>query len=349
MKKIIAISAMTAMLFTGCDLFKKDSTIIVNTYKGLNVYLDGEFKATVSGDLKIFLKEGKHKIKVEGTTEDGNWNYLKEQEFEIGGNVEQTILIYPEEKPTPKKQAELDKEEQERQEINKNNMSIAEQNGCANYEVYQQVIQDNDEESIIFEKTMDEVNKYKDKYLSNEKFYFEQNDYVDLVDIELNKDTNSVVMEVRNLKTDTLIEFGTMAIYVYDENYNYIGHYTTDNFVVLDNTLAEGQIFKSSFELSNLDDDELAKKIMMSSRIYFIVTPIELHINDKNGAQSFVYNYLEDNIMKMISTSSINDFIGNHEEFIKELYKKCTKFDSNNTQSNQDINQPEESKNQPND
>lgn len=221
----------------------------------MSIYLDGEFKARAGdGEIKLIVKEGKHKIKVTGTTADGDWNYEGEEEIEIGGGVEQDVSIFPRETPTAKKQAEFDEYLREQDEIEKKQMAIAEKNGCEDYKVYEKVTLDKALEDTAYSKKTKSINENKEKYFGDKKFYFEKNDYVVVENVQTNKDKKELIVNIKNLDNEAAISYLSVSINVFDDNRNYIGSFSPDSLAEYDSNIQAGKTKEAKVSLSRIYD-----------------------------------------------------------------------------------------------
>lgn len=102
--KKILLGVTTALLFTGCDLFKEDGVVNLTTKPLSKVYVDGKYIQESSyGVTKLIVKEGNRKIKVEGVSPDGNTLYKGEQEVLVEANKEKNAIIITYASKTEKK------------------------------------------------------------------------------------------------------------------------------------------------------------------------------------------------------------------------------------------------------
>lgn len=73
---------------------------------------------------------------------------------------------------------------------------------------------------------------------------------------------------------------------------------------------------------------------MMANNPYFLISVINITLKDKYGTQNFRLPYLEDSVLKSISSSNIEKINKEHESFLKDIHEKCTKLDESSAISN---------------
>lgn len=312
-KYILVLFFLLFSLFTsGCNT--KYGYVNLQTWNNISIYIDNEYKGDAGeGITKLKVEEGNHIIKISGDSKDGDWHYEIEKSVYVGADMEITVSLVPNQSPTEQRKNKEKTIQEQEDKIKQEKLKEAKKYGCTSIEEYNTYIQLN---KIIdeYKLSLEDIYKLK-KEIIKENGYMVNNDYIDLIDYQLNK--TALTINIKNKTKDVITYFWSYFNFT-DENLKYLGSFKTYKEYI------EIKPFSSEKFVINISSD-LYRNFVNSKKIYLFMDVDSIRYKDSIGTVS--KNIKSSRSLRNEITKISNENIFNIEEKIKqqdnELLKIC--------------------------
>lgn len=265
--KKILLWVTTALLFTGCDLFKEDGVVNLTTKPLSKVYVDGKYVQESSyGVTQLIVKEGKRKISVEAVSYDGNTLYKGEQEVLVEANKEKNAIIITYASKTEKKIKE--------DEV------LAKQYGCKDIQEYD-LVNANRKDMYSIMNALPIIEKMRNDYKKNNGAMIDENSEILLTGFALNGKYLSY--NIKNKSSKTLESF-KITLHFFDEKLNYLGVNSFYQDTYISNKIKAGGTAKFEKDISRVYDGKVTARDLHEAGKFYLVAHIpEYRLEDNLG------------------------------------------------------------------
>ena len=307
--KKILLGVTTALLFTGCDLFKKDGVVILTTKPLSKVYVDGKYVQESSyGVTQLIVKEGKRKISVEAVSYDGNTLYKGEQEVLVEANKEKNAFIITYASKTEKKIKE--------DEV------LAKQYGCKDIQEYD-LVNANRKDMYSIMNALPIIEKMRNDYKKNNGAMIDENSEIVLTGFAL--DGKYLSYNIKNKSSKTLDDF-KITLHFFDEKLNYLGVNSFYQDTYISNKIKAGETAKFKEDISRVYDGKVTARDLHEAGKFYLVAHIpEYRLEDNLGELNKKNKTkVNDKMLKNLNDKTYEDMKNELVKLEQSLVGKCS-------------------------
>ena len=308
--KKILLGVTTALLFTGCDLFKEDGVVNLTTKPLSKVYVDGKYIQESSyGITRLIVKEGNRKISVESVSYDGNTLYKGEQEVLVEANKEKNAIIITYASKTEKKIKEDE--------------ALAKQYGCKDIQEYD-LVNANRKDMYSIMNALPIIEKMRNDYKKNNGAMIDENSEIVLTGFTLNGKYLSY--NIKNKSSKTLESF-KITLHFFDEKLNYLGvnsFYQGTSYI--SNKIKAGGTAKFEEDISRVYNGKVTARDLHEAGKFYLVAYIPEYTLEDNLGKISKKNETKvtDKMLKNINDSTYETFKNDLVELEQSLVGKCS-------------------------
>ena len=307
--KKILLWVTTALLFTGCDLFKEDGVVNLTTKPLSKVYVDGKYVQESSyGVTQLIVKEGKRKISVEAVSYDGNTLYKGEQEVLVEANKEKNAIIITYASKTEKKIKE--------DEV------LAKQYGCKDIQEYD-LVNANRKDMYSIMNALPIIEKMRNDYKKNNGAMIDENSEILLTGFALNGKYLSY--NIKNKSSKTLESF-KITLHFFDEKLNYLGVNSFYQDTYISNKIKAGETAKFKKDISRVYDGKVTARDLHEAGKFYLVAHIpEYRLEDNLGELNKKNKTkVNDKMLKNLNDKIYEDMKNEVVKLEQSLVGKCS-------------------------
>ena len=308
--KKILLGVTTALLFTGCDLFKEDGVVNLTTKPLSKVYVDGKYVQESSyGVTQLIVKEGKRKISVEAVSYDGNTLYKGEQEVLVEANKEKNAIIITYASKTEKKIKEDE--------------ALAKQYGCKDIQEYD-LVNANRKDMYSIMNALPTIEKMRNDYKKNNGAMIDENSEIVLTGFALNG--KYLTYSIKNKSSKTLESF-KITLHFFDEKLNYLGvnsFYQGTSYI--SNKIKAGGTAKFEKDISRVYNGKVTARDLHEAGKFYLVAYIPEYTLEDNLGKISKKNETKvtDKMLKNLNDSMYETFKNDLVELEQSLVGKCS-------------------------
>ena len=307
--KKILLWVTTALLFTGCDLFKEDGVVNLTTKPLSKVYVDGKYVQESSyGVTQLIVKEGKRKISVEAVSYDGNTLYKGEQEVLVEANKEKNAIIITYASKTEKKIKE--------DEV------LAKQYGCKDIQEYD-LVNANRKDMYSIMNALPIIEKMRNDYKKNNGAMIDENSEILLTGFALNGKYLSY--NIKNKSSKTLESF-KITLHFFDEKLNYLGVNSFYQDTYISNKIKAGETAKFKKDISRVYDGKVTARDLHEAGKFYLVAHIPEYTLEDNLGELNKKNKtkVNDKMLKNLNDKTYEDMKNELVKLEQSLVGKCS-------------------------
>ena len=307
--KKILLGVTTALLFTGCDLFKEDGVVNLTTKPLSKVYVDGKYVQESSyGVTQLIVKEGKRKISVEAVSYDGNTLYKGEQEVLVEANKEKNAIIITYASKTEKKIKE--------DEV------LAKQYCCKDIQEYD-LVNANRKDMYSIMNALPIIEKMRNDYKKNNGAMIDENSEILLTGFALNGKYLSY--NIKNKSSKTLESF-KITLHFFDEKLNYLGVNSFYQDTYISNKIKAGGTAKFEKDISRVYDGKVTARDLHEAGKFYLVAHIpEYRLEDNLGELNKKNKTkVNDKMLKNLNDKIYEDMKNEVVKLEQSLVGKCS-------------------------
>ena len=307
--KKILLGMTTALLFTGCDLFKEDGVVNLTTKPLSKVYVDGKYVQESSyGVTQLIVKEGKRKISVEAVSYDGNTLYKGEQEVLVEANKEKNAFIITYASKTEKKIKE--------DEV------LAKQYGCKDIQEYD-LVNANRKDMYSIMNALPIIEKMRNDYKKNNGAMIDENSEILLTGFALNGKYLSY--NIKNKSSKTLESF-KITLHFFDEKLNYLGVNSFYQDTYISNKIKAGETAKFKKDISRVYDGKVTARDLHEAGKFYLVAHIPEYTLEDNLGELNKKNKtkVNDKMLKNLNDKTYEDMKNELVKLEQSLVGKCS-------------------------
>ena len=307
--KKILLGMTTALLFTGCDLFKEDGVVNLTTKPLSKVYVDGKYVQESSyGVTQLIVKEGKRKISVEAVSYDGNTLYKGEQEVLVEANKEKNAFIITYASKTEKKIKEDE--------------ALAKQYGCKDIQEYD-LVNANRKDMYSIMNALPIIEKMRNDYKKNNGAMIDENSEIVLTGFALNGKYLSY--NIKNKSSKTLESF-KITLHFFDEKLNYLGVNSFYQDTYISNKIKAGETAKFKKDISRVYDGKVTARDLHEAGKFYLVAHIPEYTLEDNLGELNKKNKtkVNDKMLKNLNDKTYEDMKNELVKLEQSLVGKCS-------------------------
>ena len=307
--KKILLWVTTALLFTGCDLFKEDGVVNLTTKPLSKVYVDGKYVQESSyGVTQLIVKEGKRKISVEAVSYDGNTLYKGEQEVLVEANKEKNAIIITYASKTEKKIKE--------DEV------LAKQYGCKDIQEYD-LVNANRKDMYSIMNALPIIEKMRNDYKKNNGAMIDENSEIVLTGFAL--DGKYLSYNIKNKSSKTLDDF-KITLHFFDEKLNYLGVNSFYQDTYISNKIKAGETAKFKKDISRVYDGKVTARDLHEAGKFYLVAHIPEYTLEDNLGELNKKNKtkVNDKMLKNLNDKTYEDMKNELVKLEQSLVGKCS-------------------------